>query len=39
MMAAPFMARMVGRRISLSTIAVAGVVAIGALLGRQLGRE
>jgi hypothetical protein len=39
MMAAPFAARMVGRRVSVATIAVAGVVAIGALIGRQLGRE
>jgi hypothetical protein len=37
--AAPFAARMLGGRIRLGTVAIAGVVAAGALLGRYLGRS
>jgi hypothetical protein len=37
--AAPFAARMLGGKIRPGTVAIAGVVAIGALLGRYLGRS
>jgi hypothetical protein len=39
MMAAPFAARLIAKRTGLATVAVAGVVALGAVLGRYIGRE
>jgi uncharacterized membrane protein YcfT len=37
--AAPFAARMLSGKLRLGTVAIAGVVAVGALLGRYLGRS
>jgi hypothetical protein len=37
--AAPFAARMLGGKLKLGTVAIAGVVAASALLGRYLGRS
>jgi hypothetical protein len=37
--AAPFAARMIGGKVRMGTVAIAGVVAAGALLGRYLGRS
>jgi hypothetical protein len=39
MLAAPLATRVVGGKVNLGTLAVAGVVAIGALLGRQIGKS
>jgi hypothetical protein len=39
LVAAPLATRVVGGKINLGTLAVAGVVAIGALLGRQMGKS
>lgn len=39
LLAAPFAARIIGGRLSLGTLAVAGVVAAGAVLGRYIGRS
>lgn len=38
-LAVPVAARMIGRRVTVGTVAVMGVVALGALLGRQLGKN
>jgi hypothetical protein len=38
LIAAPIAARFLGGRLRLGTVALAGVVAIGAILGRSLGR-
>ena len=37
--AAPLAARMVGKRINAGTLAIAGVIALGALLGRQITKD
>jgi uncharacterized membrane protein YcfT len=37
--AAPFAARLLGGKLRLGTVAIAGVVAAGALLGRYMGRS
>ncbi|MCX7324556.1 MAG: hypothetical protein NTZ14_09020 [Hyphomicrobiales bacterium] len=39
LLAAPFAARFLGSRLRLGTVALAGVVALGAVLGRSLGRS
>ena len=39
LIAAPFAARFLGGRLRLGTVAVAGVVAAGAVLGRYIGRS
>jgi hypothetical protein len=39
LVAVPFAARMIGKRISLGTVAVAGVVAIGVVLGRLIAKD
>lgn len=38
LIAAPFAARFMGTRLKVGTMAVAGVVAAGAILGRYIGR-
>ncbi len=39
LIAAPFAARLLGGKLKLGTVAVAGVVAAGAVLGRYIGRS
>jgi hypothetical protein len=39
LLAAPIAAGVIGKRLNLGTIALIGVVALGAMLGRQLGRD
>ncbi len=39
LVAAPFAARFLGKRLRFGTVAVAGVVAAGAILGRYVGRS
>ena len=39
LIAAPFAARIVGRKINLGTLTMLGVIAAGAVIGRQLGRD
>ena len=39
LIAAPYAARLVGRKLNLGTLAVIGVMATGAVIGRQLGRD
>ena len=39
LVAAPFAARMIGRKVSYGTVAIAGVVAMGVVLGRLMARD
>jgi hypothetical protein len=39
LVAAPFAARMIGRKVSYGTIAVAGVIAMGVVVGRLMARD
>lgn len=39
LVAAPFAARMIGKKVSYGTIAVAGTIAMGVLLGRFMAKD